>query len=390
MRVKLINTANSMRLRDDALTWVLLLSIYLLGQFLASILLSLPWGPALGGDSSRYLDGVIEEGTVPYAGYIALVWLAGLFGSPSVVIVIFQSFLAIVAARALLSVGTQLNSAAAGWISACWFLLFIEVVQWTRYILTESIFFSVTLILVFVAISPWKSEKYRIFFLIGISILGSTLRPNGFILIGAVVTFMLIKYQSKVRAIVGTTVTWSFLALSQVTIPWLSTGDTGSFEMRFLKGEVFWNQTDFQRVMPSSNGEIQSTTELLLYILQHPIDSIALIFSRLGWELIQVRPWYSDFHNLYIIVFMIIFYVAAFVGWKKVRHSSLNLFVWCLTIPSMALIGATWAIYEGRFAWWFLVAWMPWVGIGLKTIFDWGTSYFKGTNKREADVPTGS
>jgi len=315
-----------------------------------------------------------------------LVWLGGLIGSPSTVIVVLQGVLAVVAARALLAVGTQIHSPVAGWISACWFLLFIEVVQWTRYILTESFFFSVTVILVFVAVSPWKSERYKIFLLIIISVSGSTLRPNGFILIGAVLTFILVKYQTPARVIVGTIVTWSILVLSQITIPWLSTHDTGSFQMRFLKGEVFWNQTDFQKVMPSANDEIQSTTDLLFYIFQNPIDSIALIFSRVGWELIQIRPWYSDFHNLYIILFMIIFYVAAMVGWAKVRHSNLNLFVWCLTIPSIVLIGATWAIYEGRFAWWFLVAWMPWVGIGLKTIVDWITSHFRDSKSHATSI----
>jgi len=83
---------------------------------------------------------------------------------------------------------------------------------------------------------------------------------------------------------------------------------------------------------------------------------------------------------------MIIFYVAAMVGWAKVRHSNLNLFVWCLTIPSIVLIGATWAIYEGRFAWWFLVAWMPWVGIGLKTIVDWITSHFRDSKSHATSI----
>lgn len=119
MNVILGESTNSIRLRREVLTWMTLLNLFLLGELFASTVLTLPWSPALRGDSSRYLDGNIRQGTAPFVGYVALVWLAGLIGSSSVIIVIFHGFLAVVAAQALIDIGTQLNSAAAGWILVC-------------------------------------------------------------------------------------------------------------------------------------------------------------------------------------------------------------------------------------------------------------------------------
>lgn len=351
--------------------WILIILIFFAGQLFVSLFLSLPWSPAVGGDSARYLDGTLEQGTVPYAGYIAVVWVVGLIGSPSSMIVVVQGILSVVAARGLLAVGTQMSSTVAGWIAVGWFLLFIELAQWTRYILTESMFFSVSALLVYFAVRPFKNEKFRVITLFGIGVLGSTLRPNGFILIGAVLTFVLIKYQPLFRTIAGIFLGWALLVISHVSVPLLRTHDSGSFEMRFLKGEVFWNQSDFQREMPTSNFQIDNMSDLFAYILGHPIDSLALFLSRVGWEMIQFRPWYTDHRNLYIILFMFIFYSSAIVGWMKMRGSDLNILVWSLTIPSILLIGMTWAIYDGRFAWWFLVAWIPWVAIGLEQVGEW-------------------
>ena len=35
-----------------------------------------------------------------------------------------------------------------------------------------------------------------------------------------------------------------------------------------------------------------------------------------------------------------------------------------ITLPFMTLIAVTWAVWEGRFGWWFLVLWTVWAGIG--------------------------
>ena len=41
-----------------------------------------------------------------------------------------------------------------------------------------------------------------------------------------------------------------------------------------------------------------------------------------------------------------------------------------LSLPFMALIGVTWAIWEGRFGWWFLFVWTTWVGIGAERLME--------------------
>ena len=92
-----------------------------------------------------------------------------------------------------------------------------------------------------------------------------------------------------------------------------------------------------------------------------------LFLRRIGWELIQVRPWYSFKNNLFISIFMSSFYVLSIRGAWFVRNSKLLIAIIFITFPSLILIGFTWSIYEGRFGWWFLVSWIPLVAIGTQS-----------------------
>jgi ABC-type proline/glycine betaine transport system permease subunit len=89
---------------------------------------------------------------------------------------------------------------------------------------------------------------------------------------------------------------------------------------------------------------------------------------RVWWELKQVRPWYSRGLNAFTGVSMSSFYILAAIGAWKSRNSTLTLVVAGITIPFMGLIALTWAIWEGRFGWWFLVLWTAWAGIGAQRI----------------------
>jgi glucose dehydrogenase len=64
------------------------------------------------------------------------------------------------------------------------------------------------------------------------------------------------------------------------------------------------------------------------------------------------------------------FYILAAIGAWKSRNSTLTLVVAGITIPFMGLIALTWAIWEGRFGWWFLVLWTMWAGVGFQTLID--------------------
>ena len=87
-------------------------------------------------------------------------------------------------------------------------------------------------------------------------------------------------------------------------------------------------------------------------------------------ELKQVRPWYSQSLNAFTAVSMSGFYLLAAIGAWRSRASTITLVVAGISVPFMGLITMTWAIWEGRFGWWFLVLWTVWEGVGCQTLID--------------------
>ncbi|SVC17805.1 uncharacterized protein METZ01_LOCUS270659, partial [marine metagenome] len=90
--------------------------------------------------------------------------------------------------------------------------------------------------------------------------------------------------------------------------------------------------------------------------------------TRVWWEMKQVRPWYSDQLNTFLTVTMTGFYLLVIVGAWASRGTLLNLLVTSISIPFALVIALTWAIWEGRFGWWFLVLWTVWAGIGAQEV----------------------
>jgi len=364
---------NEPRSRVEISRWLILLALMLLGQVIVAAEWSsmdlirgvrLLMSPQLGGDSGRYLEGEIEVGTFPYASYIAITQFIRGTGATTVGVVFLQMLVSVGAARCLLALGEQFGSRFSGWFAAAWYLLFFQIAQWTRYILTESLFFSLTIIIMWLVLHHVLKNPRAWLLAIPLLILVAFTRPNGILLAGSVATFFLFHRIRTRLAYLTVAGLWLVLIGLQQTAPWFrSHGDAQLFD-RFMQGEVFWNQTDFQRSMPAPSQPIRSVGDFGLYLLSNPLDSMLLVASRVGWELIQVRTWYADYYNILLVVSMSVFYALATLGWYQMRGSLLNLYVWSVTVPAVALIGVSWAIYEGRFAWWFLVTWLPWVGIG--------------------------
>lgn len=362
---------------------VVVLADFAAGEFVGNLDLLLT--PVLGGDSTRYLTGKISPETVPYASYI--ITAQGLselgFGSIGIrpsgeiseegrgatLVVLLQMFVALIAARCLLSIGRSLGSTAGGWFAAGWFLMFFQIAQWTRYVLTESLFYSLTLIIMWLSLCRFRHEWHRYVALTPLLLFGYFLRPNGFILLGAVASFIVLVQFRLQKALGLIAAVWMALLLVQGFGPFVESPASSQTPSRFVQGEVFWNQDDFQRAMPPPDGAVESVGDLVIYVVSHPVDSALLGLSRVVWEMIQFRPWYATYYNIALAVSMVLFYALSIVGWRRCRRSQLNLFVMCLTAPAVLLIAATWAIYEGRFAWWFLVTWLPWVGIGAETVW---------------------
>ena len=73
------------------------------------------------------------------------------------------------------------------------------------------------------------------------------------------------------------------------------------------------------------------------------------------WLILRARPYYSDLHNYYILIFDLIFYSSFVYGFIKRPKNifSINIILLYILL-SIALVGLTFADWSGRFSLYFL------------------------------------
>ncbi len=80
-----------------------------------------------------------------------------------------------------------------------------------------------------------------------------------------------------------------------------------------------------------------------------------LFFYKVFWLLARVRPYYSDLHNLYILVYSIILYPSFVYGFLKRPKNNFAINVVLLfTFFQILLFGITFVDWSGRFSLYFL------------------------------------
>jgi len=320
--------------------------LLILGQVLITALIGLPSEPVLSPDSGFYLDGAerlpfLLPKQRPYLGMILYLRICSWLGSAPWAALFFNSVAVWVAAEALWQITCRSAGERAGWIAAGLWLLNPLTAQWTRYVLTEPLFFSAVIgWLWFAMFCPGSC-------LLLYSAVVATLRPNGFTLLAAALSWVVvIRSSQRKQAIAYLMVGWIVLGVALVVL-----APVVSPVAHKVPGFI------------ASGVVIHSHPELALS-MDEPLAVPRLLITRLAWEFGQWRPWYSFRFNAFIAIFMATFYVLALRGACLVRGTRLFWAVILITIPSLLVIAFTWSIHEGRFAWWALVAWIPWVAIG--------------------------
>jgi len=111
-----------------------------------------------------------------------------------------------------------------------------------------------------------------------------------------------------------------------------------------------------------------SNRGLIRYAASNPLPVARLGLLRIWWELVQVRPHYPLAVNGVVGLQMVLFYGLAALGLRRNRSPTLTHVTSAMTVGLLLVIGATWAIAEGRFGWAILAMWSPLVGIGAETL----------------------
>jgi hypothetical protein len=93
-------------------------------------------------------------------------------------------------------------------------------------------------------------------------------------------------------------------------------------------------------------------------------------FKKVWFFLFRIRPFYSDLHNLYIILFNLFYWPAALFGFFKMNNKD-NIGVilmYYLVILYTLAVGLSWADWDGRFSLYILPIIFIFAGTGFYNI----------------------
>lgn len=361
------------------LAWLWIISLFFIGQIVVSIVVGLPPSPKIAPDSIRYLNGGdrfphLDSSQFGYVGYCFVMWIDRLIGAHNWFAVSTQVLATLIAARALWGLTRSYGGEFAGLIASSLFLLNPLVATWTRYVLTETLFYASTVALL-VGLDRALSHRQGSWLALGVGLIGTiTIRPNGSILIPGLLAYFAYKMlrNRRVRFVCAASI-FTLCLMAVASMPSVQSGGGGrenSFVQRTAAGEVFWGEEEWAIAMPAVDPDRSSNFDFVKYAIRNPLEVTRLGMTRLAWELIQVRSSRGLFYNLLTGVTMTAFFFSFVSGVRRIHNSPLMKSVMLISVPYMALIMATWAISEGRFGWWFMTAWIPVCAIGLSHLIE--------------------
>jgi hypothetical protein len=363
----------------------IILLLFTLGQIAVSGLFSLNTFVISRSDSFFYLAASARVSNLTsfeqlYIGYIYLLHVSQFFSDSGILMVLIQFLFVILASYALFSITEQIGGPKAAWISVVFYLLLPMLTQWTRYILTESIFYA--LIIIGMRLATLRKSNWTRFLLIPVIVLIIFLRPNGIISACAILTilFILKRKRNLVSALLAVLIWCVGIVFSSTLLSSNNTGQEtvqGSIFDKTVEGTVVFGVEELKRKMPPPLTSERSSRAFIQYISDFPAENLRLGALRLFWEFKQVRPWYSSSLNLFISFVMCSFYFFSLIGLIRVKNKVFVRAAVILTLPSALLIAGTWAIWEGRFAWWVLICWIPFFAVGISDTFEFFLHQFQ-------------
>lgn len=333
----------------------------------------------LAPDSLVYLEAsesIVDVMQVPWNRwlYVALLHAGDRFGDASFTIVVLQLLLASLAAASLHHMVKSIGGDRAGVLAAAAFAMNPLTAQWFRFLLTETLFYALILLALYFAASIHRNGPRAGSLTAGmmIAVLASLTRPNGILVAAGIMTVIAIKAAPQTRSVVRTvsvTLVWTGAVIGLL----LGVAATGgpaerSFTTQLFNGIVV--EGDDRVVVrvdmpPALDESDESVSAAVRYVADEPGPVLKLFAVRIITESIQVRPHYPVWLNLAVGGLMAVYFSMSIVGRGRARSAGLTRVILTLGLPLALLVGATFAVPEGRYGWSYLILLAPIVGLGM-------------------------
>ncbi len=255
----------------------------------------------------------------------------------------------------------------------CFLLFFPPFQSWTMYLYTENIFYSLILLLLTQLLLTTSINHKNLFYLFTILFLLIFSRPLGILFIAPLLLFLLIIAKGKQRYYIfasGLLGVIIFYFISQVVF---TTTPDWTVQRSFTEENLICDMPTVSSNPTLNLIEDKSQLKVLLYYITHNFNHfLPLALKRLQLFFFNSRSYYSNMHNLYLLLILASIYGFLILKVKYIiKHTPKALFWFIVSI--IGLFAASIAVqcddYHNRFFMSLMPFWVLLVAIGLQSIF---------------------
>jgi 4-amino-4-deoxy-L-arabinose transferase-like glycosyltransferase len=276
-------------------------------------------------------------------------------------VVAVQVAVAALATLALYDLGTRLASRGAGLLAGALFAVNPDLLQWHYYILTDSLYISGVVLAVWSIQTAAGSARRAQLAALLVVVAAALVRPNGWWLLPCALGYWALRAGRQRRlalalslaALLAAVLAGASLPVGRNLVAWTAP------DVALWRGDVIWGYPAWRQPMPPGPEAERSWLPLVEYIARYPLDVLRLAGLRVGVELSHVRPYYSARHNVLIVALLVPVYVLAICGIWSTWRAPLTGLLLAVILGHLAIVGATYADYDGRF----LLYVLPLIGI---------------------------
>jgi 4-amino-4-deoxy-L-arabinose transferase-like glycosyltransferase len=259
--------------------------------------------------------------------------------------------------------------------------------KWTVYLFTESIFFSLIIIYLYVLFVPKFQKRVRIFLAVVLFILILLSRPTGLLIIPSTVVLLSLQLIKRRQFIsLGLLVIIGMAAFFYVT----DVAMHGEGEFDFLKPFVeehlicgYPQKMNPSESLPSGGNSLAGVLD---YTSHHFTQFLDLAWKRILLFFGLLRPYFSFRHNLYLACYFYPIYLFALAGIKTIYRTSKPFFYFStvLVVVFVLSVSVTCDDWHNRFIMPLMPIIISFAASGVNTVF--GSRF----NSQQKTLPTDS
>jgi len=335
-------------------------------------------GYLVGNDTIRYIRGAnniinleLPSGkAISYLGYIFFIAIFQYFKLNFTFVVLSQIFLTFLSSLCIYKISKKYASHSVAVFVLTLYLFYLPLQMWNFYILTDTVFICLTIFIIYFFIFFKKRYFLLLIFLI---ILYITLRPHGIILIPSLglslLVWLYLQNRLKLFYLMIVIMVISFFPFLFLLNLYLE--DINIVNSIVKKGIIYGyeNKNNYleYEILTNNNNDLIS---LLIFLKNNIYTFIIAFFKKIWFFNFRIRPYYSDFHNFFIIIFNLIYWPAAIFGFFKLNNKNNMgiILMYFLIIFFTLAAGFSWADWDSRFSLYILPLIFIFAGIGFHNI----------------------